>query len=124
MNNENIEWNSVEPDVWKSEQEGDQIQGVLIAIEPKDDANDISARYYLSTKDGNKMVWGSAVIDDRMKLVRIGDLIRITYNGETKNKAGRKVNLFRIDVGKPKAKTTETSAASNPAVIPTEETVN
>ena len=106
MNEENIEWKSVEPNVWKYENDGDNIQGVLIDSEPRDEANNLSARYYLSTKDGNTMIWGSAVLDDRMKMVNKGDLIRITYKGKTRNKAGRNLNLFEVDIGKPKEEPT------------------
>lgn len=101
-----IEWKSVEPGVWKPQEEGDSVQGVYIAMEPKE--GETSARYYLDNKGKKIMVWGSAVLDDRMKLVKPGDLVKVTFNGKTRNKAGRDVNIFIVEVGSvrspPKAK--------------------
>jgi len=44
------------------------------------------------------LIWGSAVLDDRMQYAKIGDKIRITFNGKTKNKRNQDVNLFRVEV--------------------------
>ena len=92
------EWKTIEPGVWKPEKEGDQIMGVLASKEPKDENTGLSARYYLETKKGMFFVWGTAVIDDRMQYVKIGDKVRITFKGKTTNKRNQTVNLFKVEV--------------------------
>lgn len=42
--------------------------------------------------------WGCTVLDDRIQYVKVGDRIRITYEGETKNKRKQKVNLYKVEV--------------------------
>ena len=102
MKEEDFDFNTVEPGIWKYENEGDHIFGVLINAEPKDDANDLSAKYFIENETGMMMVWGSAVLDDRMKLVKIGKPVRITYRGTKKNAKGRSFKVFEVEVGKKK----------------------
>ena len=90
-------WKTIEPCAWKPQNVGDNIIGILINKEPKDENAGISARYHLQNEDGAFFVWGSAVIDDRMQYVDVGDKIRITFKGKTKNKRSQDVNLFQVD---------------------------
>ena len=92
------EWKTIEPGVWKPEKDGDNIIGVLINKEPKDEQTGFSARYYLENEKGMFFVWGSTVLDDRMQYVKVGQKVKITFEGKTKNKRGQNVNLFRVDV--------------------------
>ena len=48
--------------------------------------------------EGMFFVWGCAVLDDRMQYVKVGNKVRITFEGETTNKRNQKVNLYRVDV--------------------------
>ena len=91
-------WRPIEPSVWKPETEGDNISGVLVNKEQKDEQSGLSARYYLENSEGKFLVWGTAVIDDRMQYVKTGQKIRITYQGKTKNKRNQDVNLYKIEV--------------------------
>jgi len=92
------EWKTIEPGVWKPVKESEQITGILVSKEPKDEISGLSARYYLETKAGMFFVWGTAVLDDRMKYVKIGQKVRITFEGKTTNKRGQTVNLFKVEV--------------------------
>ena len=92
------EWKTIEPGVWKPVRENEQITGILVSKEPKDEITGLSARYYLETKAGMFFVWGTAVLDDRMKYVKISQKVRITFGGETTNKRGQTVNLFKVEV--------------------------
>ena len=91
-------WKTIEPGVWKPAKEGDQISGVLVHKEAKDEKSGLSARYYLENGEGKFLIWGSAVLEDRMQYVLIGSKIRITYEGKTKNKKNQGVNLFKVEV--------------------------
>ena len=103
MNEKDFNFNRVEPGIWKPENEGDYIFGVLINSEPRDDANDISAKYFIETDTGLTMFWGSAVLDDKMKLIKIGTPIRVTYNGTKKNAKGRDFKMYTVETGKKKS---------------------
>jgi len=91
-------WKDIEPGVWKPEQKGDNIEGILVNKVPKDEGASMSARYYIENKEGMFFVWGSTVLDDRMQYAKIGQEIRITYEGEDKNKRGQTVKLFRVAI--------------------------
>ena len=92
------QWKTIQPTVWKPEKSGDNIIGVLVSKEAKDEITGISAKYHIENSTGTFFVWGSAVLDDRMQYAKIGQKVRITYEGKTKNKRGQDVNLFRVDV--------------------------
>ena len=100
-------WKTIEPGVWKPEKEGDNIIGVLINKEPKDEQSGLSARYYLENQEGTFFVWGCAVIDDRMQYAKIGQKVRITFEGKTKNKRNQDVNLYKVEVSDTQAEKVE-----------------
>lgn len=89
------QWEDVEPEVWKPENEGDEIEGVLINKETEVGVNE-SNLYQLETKEGIKSVWGSTVLDQRMKLVNIGDHLKIIYKGMTLNQRKQNTKIFKI----------------------------
>ena len=94
-------WKPIEPNVWKPKEIGDSIIGVVVNKTPKDESTGLSAKYQLENPQGMILVWGSAILDDRMQYVPVGSKIRITFDGQTKNKRQQTVNLFRIDVAEP-----------------------
>lgn len=100
-------WKTIEPGVWKPEKEGDNIIGVLVNKEPKDEQSGLSARYYLENHEGTFFVWGCAVIDDRMQYAKIGQKVRVTFEGKTKNKRNQDVNLYKVEVSDTQAEKTE-----------------
>lgn len=89
------EWKTIEPNVWKPEEEEAKIEGVLLHKE--DAIGELSARYKLENSDGIYLVWGSAVLDDRMSCVSVGEKVRITYKGKSKNKRGQDVKIFKVE---------------------------
>lgn len=108
------EWKTIEPSVWKPEKERDNIIGILVNKELKDEQSGLSAKYYIENEKGTFFAWGSTVLDDRMQYVKIGQKIRITYEGKTKNKRGQDVNLFKVEVsdtGKKNSKNDESVPA-------------
>ena len=100
-------WKTIEPGAWKPEKEGANIIGVLVNKEPKDEQSGLSARYYLENEEGTFFVWGCAVIDDRMQYAKIGQKVRITFEGKTKNKRNQTVNLYKVEVSETQAEKTE-----------------
>ncbi len=110
MDLENQEWKTIEPGIWKPEQKGDRIAGVFINRVPRDEQAGISAKYYLENRTGTYLVWGSAVIEDRMQYVKPGDLVRITYLGKTKNKRNQDVNMFTVETAQKPDENTDTES--------------
>ena len=93
-------WKRIESKVWKPENKGDSLEGVLIAKEPK--TADIGAKYTIENKGGAFLVWGTAVLDDRMNQVKVGQELRITFDGVKKLEGAKTLNLFEVDVAKTK----------------------
>jgi hypothetical protein len=91
-------WKTIEPNVWRPKETGDHIVGALVNKQPKDEITGLSARYQIENQEGMFLIWGSAVLDDRMQYAKIGDKIRITFDGKTKNKRNQDVNLFTVEV--------------------------
>ena len=89
-------WKAIEPGVWKPEEEGDSIEGVLIGIEPKDEEK--SAKYHIENQNGRFFIWGSAILDDRMRYVKVGEEVRITYHGKGKTHKKQDLNYFSVEV--------------------------
>ena len=102
MDTDNQKWDTIEPGVWKPEEEGDEITGILVNKMPKED--NISARYVVENKGGLFTVWGSAVLDYRMQYVKIGQVVKITFLGKGKNAKGQDLNKYKVQVAKPKEK--------------------
>lgn len=123
MNETDFEFKSIEPGTWTPEKEGESLFGVLINEEPRNEEKDIGARYYIENDNGITMVWGSAILDDSMKLIKKGTPIRIVYKGTKKSQKGRDMKVFDVQVAK-KRDTSQTAApAKTPATTTTEETV-
>lgn len=90
----------IEPNTWKPENKGETFEGIL--IEKKENIGTNKSNLYCFEDFSKKpmMIWGSAIIDDKMNYVKIGDKVKITYNGRAeKGKAGKNPpKLFRIEV--------------------------
>lgn len=93
------EWKTIEPGIWKPEQKGDSIEGVLVHKEIADKVKSMSAKYRLDVGNNEFMlVWGSTVMDDRMQLVKEGQKVRITFEGKVKNLKKQDVNIYKVEV--------------------------
>ncbi len=83
------------PDFWKPEAAEDSIEGIYIACDEKVGTN--NSNVYILENDGKQIkVWGSTIIDDRMRLISPGDKVKIIFKGETKNKKGQALKLFSV----------------------------
>ena len=93
-------WETIEPGIWKPEKEGDTIEGVLIGKEA-DRGSFGSYIYNIETVAGQHLgVWGSTVLDDRMKYVPVGSRIRIVFKGIERNAKGQPIKIFAVQVDK------------------------
>lgn len=93
-------YEEVNPDIWNPKTDGELIEGKLILIQNEIGVNE-SNLYSIETPTGVKNVWGSAVLDSRMSLVKVGDQIRITFKGLGEKKGGKNPpKIFKVEVDK------------------------
>lgn len=89
------------PSIFKFEKEGDFIEGKLLRVQENVGTHN-SRLYSIESKDGIKNVWGSQILDERMALVKVDDIVRITYKGLSKNKSKGKnpAKIFKVELDK------------------------
>lgn len=99
MEEQQKQFDEVEPRIWKPENPGDSVQGVYVSR--KDDVGiNKSKMYILDTKEGLTKVWGSTVLDDRMDAVQAGQYVRITFKELKENKRGQPIKIFKVEVAR------------------------
>ena len=92
----NGKWVAIEPNSWKPEKEGDSVEGVLVHKKERD--GELSPQFFLETEnEGQVLVWGSAIITQRMEYIKIGEKVRVTYLEMSKNKKGQPLKLFKVE---------------------------
>ena len=93
-------YKEINPENWTYGDEGDFIEGVLVAVR-KDVGENKSMLYSIETSEGVKNVWGATILDSRMGLVNIGDKIKITYQGLGEASKGKNPpKIFKVEVDK------------------------
>lgn len=77
---------------------GDHITGIYIQHRSGVGRNDAEL-YTLRNDDGDQGIWGSTVLDDKFTSVSLGDIVRVTYLGESeKNGAyGKPFKLWKLE---------------------------
>ncbi|MBT5832339.1 MAG: hypothetical protein HOH77_19280 [Candidatus Latescibacteria bacterium] len=89
------EWISTDPRIWRPEKEGDALMGKLLQKRPKGGKYQ-SESYVVENHKALYIVFGTAVLEDRMKNVSIGDIVRIEYKGTKKNKRDEDTKIFEV----------------------------
>lgn len=93
-------YEEVNHEIWKHEKDGDFIEGILL-LKSSDIGENKSWMYSLETSEGIKNIWGSTILDSRMKLVEIGSKIKITFKGVGEKVKGKNpVKIFKVEVDK------------------------
>ena len=80
---------------WIPEKENDEIEGKLLRIDEEVGENK-SMLYTLETEDSARGVWGSTVLDEKMKIFEVGNYVKIVFLG--RKKGGKKDNYKDFDV--------------------------
>lgn len=92
-------WNGKDPETGKvSIKKGDIIEGIYLGMEIGVGPNN-SKMYNVRTSDGVKSVWGSTILDSRMKNVKEGEELKIEYLGlfpseKVKGRSYHKYDVF------------------------------
>lgn len=87
-----------------------EVQGKYVEKQENIGRNN-STKYVFEQADGAQIgVWGSAVIDNRMKSVNVGDEVKIVFLGKQKNpKTGMSFKAFDVFVRRADNKGSETT---------------
>lgn len=90
-------YEDVEQTFWEYEKEGDSIVGVYISKQ-EDVGMNKSCVFNLDQPNGKIIsIWSSTVLENKFKLVKIGDDLKIIYLGEKKaEKGNRTYKDFKI----------------------------
>ena len=83
---------------YKTAKEGDSVEGVYAGKDENVGENN-STIYRIEDKDGNaKNVWGSTVLDVRMKNIKEGQEVKIVYKGSkpSPNRKGKNYHDFDV----------------------------
>lgn len=101
---DNSDWTENTGTSWKPQDKDDEIEGILTDIQHGVGQND-STLYTIQRKDTgeNTGVWGSTVLDQRMKGISVGMEVRIVYKGLGDAKAGKNPpKLWQVFYREPK----------------------
>ena len=90
------EYEEINPSTWTPKEVGDSVEGKLINKRTNVGVNESNA-YDIEAKDGQVMVWGSAVLDQRLEYINVGEMVRITYKGLEKNSKGQDTKIFKVE---------------------------
>lgn len=91
-------YEEINPGEWKFEKDGDFIEGILVQKQENIGVNK-SRLYSIENADGVKNVWGSAILDSRMCLTKVGDKLKITYKGLGEAKGGHNPpKIFKVEI--------------------------
>lgn len=90
-------WNKKNEDGTFAIEKGDSIEGELVGVESEVGPND-SHMYSIKTKEGIISVWGSTVLDTRLKNISIGEEVKIEYQGQVDSEKtkGRRYHNYEV----------------------------
>ena len=88
------EYEEINPAIWKPEKEGDSIEGTLVSKETMGSYE--SNAYNIQNTEGRFLVWGSAVLDQRMQYVEIGERVKIEFKRTELNDKKQKLKIYKV----------------------------
>ena len=76
------DWKENTGNTWKPEKKDDEVVGILVDVETGVGQNG-STMYTVEQSSNHETVniWGSTVLDSRMKGIKVGEEVRIVYKG-------------------------------------------
>jgi len=98
-----MKWEKIEPGIWKPQKEGDSIEGVLIKVDKESGKFDSPVYHIETANKEQKVVFGTAVLNDKMSYINPGDPVKIEFKGTQKNAKGQDVKVFEVFKGRPES---------------------
>jgi len=81
---------------WSPTNEGDKIEGYLINILPNQGKFKNSTIYTLLTKEGERQVWGSTILDQYLQQISLGTKVQLVYSGKVPTKNGTSIKKWEV----------------------------
>lgn len=82
---------------WNPKEKNDSIEGELLMIEEEVKVKDYTYKgYILETANNIQEVLGSAVLDSKMRMIKVGDRVKIRYLGEEQSGKGQSYKKFKV----------------------------
>lgn len=92
------EWTKVETDIWNPEV-GEEISGIYLGVETEVGENK-SNLYNIEVVEDDKTkqlgIWGCRVLEGKMLAVKVGQQVKIKFNGMVKPEKGREYKSFEV----------------------------
>lgn len=87
------------PKMWNWDEDGEEIEGILIKVDENVGENESNV-YTLELEGGKTVgIWGTAVLDSRLKELELGTKVQIIYKGKKKNpESGRTFKDFSVSI--------------------------
>ena len=100
MSEENIQWNKVTPpnDSWDFEEQP-IMQGIYEKVENNVGRNNSNVYTFKLEDDKLTKVWGSTGLDERMAMLKVGDLVRIEFKGKSDLGGGKTFKNYDVFLG-------------------------
>lgn len=93
-------YKEIDPSMWNYTEKGDKMEGFLIQAQ-QDVGENKSNLYTIEAPEGVLRVWGTAILDAKLGLVRLGDKVKITYKGLGEAQGHKNApKLFKVEVDK------------------------
>lgn len=81
---------------WTPQEKGDTIIGEYIELKENVGMDNYTIYMLRDTNEQEVAVFGKTALNSQMKKVEIGDIIKITYEGEKKSQRGRRYKDFKV----------------------------
>ena len=89
------EWTKVESDIWNPEM-GEEITGIYLGVQSEVGVNK-SNLYKIELEDKKFVsIWGSQLLNDALLLVKVGDQVKIKFNGKVKPEKGNEYKSYEV----------------------------
>ena len=96
MDEHKITWKKIEGAYWKPDKEGDSIEGIL--LDKQEVTEDVGLMYTIENNLQPTTFYGSVQLDEKLRQVKVGTLIRITFNGKIKHPKDVKKTIKQFSV--------------------------
>jgi len=81
---------------WTPREKGDTIIGEYVELKENVGMDNYTIYVLRDTNDEEVSVFGKTALNSQMKKVEIGDIIKITYEGEKRSQRGRTYKDFKV----------------------------
>lgn len=96
---EDNSYKTSEGNFWKPEKKGESVEGLYINKDENVGENNSNIYFIEQLKDNEVIqIWGTTILDNRMRIVKIGQQVKITYEGKAEkgSKGKQAPHLWKV----------------------------